>query len=644
MKTIQELTTTIEELEKRIKAISSGQSTLTQLIAIRDYLNDVQTYLNELNETFDTHINTCTDYSGDINTIKEQISKINSTLEGMDNVNNQQVTEITKQLNETTNKINNFLGESTTSLTAIENDITSLQTDLANTQDDLETTQNDISSINTLLGEHTTTLTNLQTAQTNLSTTQSNQASSINTNTNNISTNSSKISALTSRMTTAESNISALTGGVDLGGLESKVDSIPETYFSHVDLTMHLVVNNSTDKSRFYNYKVDLCDVVYEKFKLNYTTESTENMTINYYRNSELIKTLQVDLSLNPTSFEFDCINYPEERYNIYQFEITSTSKVVFTGLQTTIFGKNAQVFENDKDLKVEIYDNNYYVTKYENETITYEKILAGNPLKIENLAYDMNDLKYKKPLNNRAGGFGPSLSEGYELAVRGKDVVIRESTANVNYYAYQTDFLVPDTENYFTYNSTNVENSCVITLGGTTDGASGFINNNRQPGLYYLASPASLSFDIFKLNEFLNGEFYFVSTARYNNYISNQTKIYSLSNIVFIAAFEDGYLYLIYGRRCEGVSKIAKYGQFATAYIQEDGSVNVYINRGYTTHKYNLTNLSKFNYKTTFVETITDCDCFYELNNNQILKHTKKGWVVENTNQDTTTEETTGE
>ena len=174
MKNIEELNATIEELEKRIKAISSAGATLAQIIAVRDSLEQVKVCLNNLTTA-----------------IKDE----------EDDASVAQLTALEQRV------------------TTAETDITTLQTDLTSTQDDLETVWNNLASTNNVVGEHTTTLTNLQTAQTNLQTTQTNQASTITTNTTDISN-------LKTRMTTAENNISTLTGGVDVSAIDERLNEV----------------------------------------------------------------------------------------------------------------------------------------------------------------------------------------------------------------------------------------------------------------------------------------------------------------------------------------------------------------------------------------------------------------------------------
>lgn len=573
-RTLTDLNVQVEELEKRIKAVSTANSTLAQIIAVRDSLEQVKTCINDLNSTLVEVVD---------NNSQAQLASINTQIEN------------------------------------IQADITNLEADVGANQDDITTLQNDISTINSSLGEQSTTLTNLQTTQTNLQTTQTNQASTI-------STNTSDISSLKTRMTTAENSLNAITDGIDVVELENKIDRIADDYFSFVDLTMYFEVNNSTDKSRFYNYRIDDCSVVFEKFKLKYTTQSTSTMTVKYYRNNTLVKTISVDLSNNSSEYEFECVYYPTQKYNIFQFEITCADKVFFNGLEATVYGKNAQIFENDKDLKVEIYDNEYFVTKYENETITYERISADSELKISNLAKDAKTTE-SVSRKMRAGCYGVVLASLNGVVKTLSRYLTKETTTNENRCIAIAD---DNATTYDSYAGPVLVNSPIYNFCTSNSGVSTIIDN-KAIKYYYTANLSKLTYDVNNTSNYLQGEFFFTTVARNNNYITNQNLLVTTENLPIFACFEDGFLYLIYGTNCKGVTKIAKAGNFATAYIQTDNSINLYINKGYTTYKYNLVkNENSYVYSVTFIEKITNCDCVYEIKNGALLKHTQSGWIIQ--------------
>ena len=243
MKNIEELNATIEELEKRIKAISSAGATLAQIIAVRDSLEQVKVCLNNLTTA-----------------IKDEESDASVA----------QLTALEQRV------------------ATAETDITTLQTDLTSTQDDLETVWNNLASTNSVVGEHTTTLTNLQTAQTNLQTTQTNQASTITTNTTDISN-------LKTRMTTAEANIGALTNGIDVGTLEDRVSSLEEKKYYTISVFLRKKIDEEIISEINFNLisngPLNSYSEIVTNFPTNYNLSVNgfieEKIIYSVYKNSE---------------------------------------------------------------------------------------------------------------------------------------------------------------------------------------------------------------------------------------------------------------------------------------------------------------------------------------------------------------------
>lgn len=199
-KDLTKLTQDLEELEKRIKAISTSYTTLAQIIAVRDSLEQLKTCFAELTTA-----------------IKED--KDDASLE---------------QLNALANRV-----------LVAETDITTLQTDLSSTQEDLSALQTDLSSTNTTVGEHSTTITNLQATQTSLQSAQTNMQTTISNQTNTLSTHTTDITSLKSRMSTAEANIGALTNGIDVGTLGDRITALEGKKIYITEINMRKDVENN---------------------------------------------------------------------------------------------------------------------------------------------------------------------------------------------------------------------------------------------------------------------------------------------------------------------------------------------------------------------------------------------------------------
>lgn len=239
-KDLTKLTQDLEELEKRIKAISTSYTTLAQIIAVRDSLDQLKTCFNELTTA-----------------IKEDDD--DASLE---------------QLNALSARV-----------IVCETDILALQTDLSSTQEDLTNLQTDLSSTNTIVGEHSTTITNLQATQTSLQSAQTNMQTTISNQTNTLSTHTTDITSLKSRMTTAEANIGALTNGIDVGTLEDRITALEGKKDLYLTRTLIRLTTNEV-------IVAELFFEIYTNAKINNITElmtylsSVERMATGFIDNS----------------------------------------------------------------------------------------------------------------------------------------------------------------------------------------------------------------------------------------------------------------------------------------------------------------------------------------------------------------------
>ena len=74
---LKSLKAEIEELEKRITPLTTTNTTLDQLIAMRIYLENVQSYIISLNDAYTEHVLSCEEYSTKIQDLQEQINTLN---------------------------------------------------------------------------------------------------------------------------------------------------------------------------------------------------------------------------------------------------------------------------------------------------------------------------------------------------------------------------------------------------------------------------------------------------------------------------------------------------------------------------------------------------------------------------------------
>lgn len=375
-KTIEELQSYLEELEKRIKAMSKAHTTLELLIEITSYFDTVQHYLNDIEDSFDSHTINCNTFATQIASLQEQISTINLKLQNSSGNGNFDSTEInTKLQNLTTSlttletKLNSFMGENAISLDSLIEYISSLQTEVGSLQEQIDAITTEISSINESIGLMQTTITNLSTTQNSLSSAQNSMSA-------NISTLETRVSTNETRLTTAETNIE--TNTTTVRGFNDRITNLELDYkfayklFDKCSLTLHMNSTENFVKSRKFQYYTKNFGDIEQNFTLNYISSGQGTITLRFYENNVLFRTYEINLSEHPNKFDFSEIYFTTSMFQDFHFEVSSTTSVIYTGLDCLFKGVNVYIFNHDKDLKIKIYDKKVYVTKYDNTKIYY--------------------------------------------------------------------------------------------------------------------------------------------------------------------------------------------------------------------------------------------------------------------------------
>lgn len=492
-KDLTKLTQDLEELEKRIKAISTSYTTLAQIIAVRDSLDQLKTCFNELTTA-----------------IKEDDD--DASLE---------------QLNALSTRV-----------TVCETDILALQTDLSSTQEDLATLQTDLSSTNTIVGEHSTTITNLQATQTSLQSAQTNMQTTISNQTNTLSTHTTDITSLKSRMTTAE-NALANVDTEKVTQIDNRVSIIENdennvfSSFEHKNLIMHLNCGNGFVKSRLYYYRTNKGSDVLQKFTINYNSSNSGTLTIRLYQDSRLVKTCSVDLSQNPNSFSFSYEHYSNNSYQNYQFEVSSTTSIVFKSIDCFFYGTNIQLFEYDEELKIRCINETIYVTKYIDSKIKFGKFAKDefnvSCLNVENLPYIIDDSQDSEKIRYACfcGSFIENASRDYTF----NDTLVFEKTDNMLYfYNYDTSsqtMTLQQSETFvggYDYQTCYRDKPTYIEVGNKHPSIKFFAQNYIPLEYNYYNKLKGNSYDIISVrhNYLKNGEFStFLSSA--NGFIMYQ-------------------------------------------------------------------------------------------------------------------------
>lgn len=578
MKNIEELNATIEELEKRIKAISSAGATLAQIIAVRDSLEQVKVCLNNLTTA-----------------IKDE----------EDDASVAQLTALEQRV------------------ATAETDITTLQTDLTSTQDDLETVWNNLASTNSVVGEHTTTLTNLQTAQTNLQTTQTNQASTITTNTTDISN-------LKTRMTTAENNISALTGGVDVSAIDNKIsnlDNFKKPVFNNGYIHRFDEYNLTSSDTTFFSkpFAYTCTDEnrirIVVKIKVTLDENCSNNMTLSLISSNSEQAYLTKNISSSIDEYIIEKEFTPGYRYDIIAVYFNNCQNLTIKSIDFEIYGGELKEIELYKDLYCVCFNNNRYITYKKNNIYYYGKYSLSDTIDLDNMPNSHNFTETSQILYNFM--FTPVFKYEYGINDHTQNadgrLLLASNIHNLNAFEPPADdvnkFLCSCSK--FMYG---------IPTFGYSRPFTATIHNSIPAGCNINVKNAYTKFENYKSKQ--NGS-WLLGFDIINNYLMPTSTYKTSPAYRALMLNENGYIYFFHKTYLNYILKIG-IGSNAIAFEQQNNDINVYITNKKNVDLYKLVFSENDNkYSCQFSKTYTDCDYIIEILNNQILKHTKDGWNI---------------
>ena len=626
--TIIKLEAEIEELKKRLSAIFISHTTVDQLKSITNYFDSVQTYLQNLTTSFNSHTKNFEEYSTKIENLESQIIDINTILNKLPNFDNFDADQINSKVENLTSKIetfetkfNSFIGENDTTLETILNDISSLQTDLGAMQEGIDSINAEISSINSDIGSMQTTITNLSSTQNSLSSAQNSMSANISTLENRVATNETNI-------TTLQESANAV-GEFDdrISALETNYD-IPFNVCNDRNLVMHLNCLNNPVKSRYYYYRVVETGQVEQNFTLNYTSTGSGTLTINLYENDVLEKTLTVNLSQNASSYSFSHLFMPIDSYQNFQFEVSSTTQVIFSNVYCYFRGINIQIYEYDQDLKFKCCDNKVYVTKYEGTKIKYgmftkEEFDFNNMI----LTYEIDD--DNETLKNRYAVFSARINIDDDGDMCDfTPILMLEKTDGLT-YLYEVNT---------TSNELTLINSYNLVISGSVETSmlarpmtTGVYNGT--PKTYFLSTDYKNVSNAYLTGytKLLSSWYYFVFAQR--NYLKANAKTLSTASARSVSLNKNNYFYFAFeSDNVKTLIKLEK-GISAYAFMRGDLLGDVFIFDGKNVKKYEVkrTYNSSTGYinTQTFIEEFKNCDFVWEIFDNIFIKHTKNGWEL---------------
>ena len=601
---IAKLQSEFDEIGKRISSIFESHTTTTQLTSIKQYFNSIQEYLQNLLTSFNTHIDNCVTYSTQISQLQNEVSTINSTLETLESLKNLNATEIENLIT----KFNSFMGENDTTLDTLINDISSLQTDLGAMQETIDSINTEISSINLDIGSMQTTITNLSSTQNSLSSAQNSMSANIN--------------SIDSRLTTAENNISALTGGVDVGEFDSRITTLEDengfnNHYAYKKATYNLTPTDFKLFTPEYYFCSTTNGYTELKINLNYTNISATKLYIYFILNKNTIKTYTVDLTSLSNNFQ---IVYKYKTSLIGQsvkINCTANNCITFDNLELELYGSKVHFFDYDKNLKVHCFDNQVFITKKENGIAHYGLFSSTD-------AIDLGKLPNQKAFQSDDGSYLTIEYVPFSASSNGyyTEYVYAMYTENANNERYLSVLDNNNTSNSYLVDKPLANNGYYNDIFWTIGGAPYMLYFNPATKLLYgtLATTNLNSYNYNLTETNLDENWVYVTSVskNFNLYNSNCLDRFYVKAI---AINKDGNAYLLNKKSFSNVLKIGK-GLYVTAYEHEDESINVYLSDYEKTYKYKLELNSSSEYVSTYITTIKDCDCIYETFNNKIIKH----------------------
>lgn len=610
---IQKLSTKLEELKKRLKAINTSQNILSKLITIQDYFDQIQGYLNDLNNAFNNHIISCDEHDQLIKELQEQINSINLKLESLPNIEDYNIEQMSadienlkQNITDITAEISAFKGNSNSTIETIDNKLTEFNQNLEELITKVNTNTSDISSLKT-------TTQNLSTTQTNLTATQT-------TLTNNIN-------SIDRRLTNAEKELSAVTGSIDLTELNERVNAIENgdvaiNYYSFKNYNYGFTPADKIMYTQEYYFSSEkVCS--YQCFDLSYTSQGVGFIQVEIYNNKEVIKAIEIDLSKYPTNYRIHYDYIPKYKGQSAMLKLTTSTDITYNSMIFSVYGKKVQMY-NHNNLYVYGFNNNLYINKVDGNVVKYGKFSSVEEIDLDNLPFEQS-----LEADGDASGYHTKLFIPYPIKENLYFSGVCDASLNeaINNYIY-TNVLTQSETGIIMPNATVERYASTPTNIGRTAYLQGVVI--KDGCLYYYTTTSSNSLKAFTLrtNDFSGEWLYAIGVDKINGKTGDRAYYYDETPI--IGLYEDGNFYFFYSTRYASYIKIGK-GTYATAYSQTAYKHNIYIFNNNSIDKYSV-NITSSSSTCSYLETIPDCDCVYELLDGNILKHTisTNEWLIQ--------------
>ncbi len=676
--TLAQLKTQIDELEKRIKALSNQVTTQGYMTGLKTCLENIQslftTYQEQLNkhledykthtDAYDLHIADYEQIAQTVESIQTQINSLSSTLDSLEGVSADvedlkgdistinstlatlgSVTQDISDLESAVATINSTisgLSNVSTDISNLKSDVNEINTTLSQLNEvsaDMENLQDDIASINSTLSSMSGVSQDIEDIEDDITTINS----SISSLSSSISDLEDADSALSSRITTLENASSSGSGG-QTGG-ESSDNETAASYDSWQKDSAWALVHQpdssgfSTPKCQFKckpNTRVIL------SFELNgaVLTAGTASATryIRFYLNEDKVK--DINLNYSPTDFTFygSYSFIATKAYNYFSVYSLLGSLQRYKSYTLSVEGVNVQILNKDLPITIRCFNDNYYILKKDKtDNNLYYAIQPKNSLNTNESS--MTKIEYADlpcPIayealvpNTKVVNGVVQFDENYESQFKIAGIEAKKEH-KVKILKYQSNEWSIDYD-WDALNTTCAEYICggigkPPTSATTPDGNVMFVVDYN--GLVGFVGGGTN-------NEFfisINNNFLYSSNYRMGAVVrDNNNKIGSPSDFRGVIVYDITSMKNIFipQETSSYIVEIADGGN-VTAFYQTDGSINVYLNRGANVYKYVLQKNSSGQYElNSTVTKIENATRYEELYDGKYIVYRDMEWEI---------------
>ena len=620
MTTIENLQSQLEELEKRIKAISNAQTLHQSLSALENYFDTIKDYLEDVEDLLEDANSDHTDITTTLTTLSTTVSGLADRITALENAETEvDLSEIENSISTLETQITNLIDGSNATVGSLESDISDLETDLGSLEDRVDDAEDDISDINTDMGTMQTSINTLTSAQSSLSSAQSSLTSTV-------SGLNSTVSGINSRLTTVEGNISMLTGGVNFDEYD-EILNWPQNYFSHT-YNIYTKPENGLLYIDFVKFTTQNFTMVDSEFTFNYEVNSTQNgstMQIQMYVNGELQQTETVDLTTHTTSYSFLKQYFNGNRYHECRFIISTLADVAVNTLVAKVHATGATPFDTFRNIEVKCAGNKMMVIR---KLTTSVRFKLYNINQINNVSFDTSDLVFYKQNTTDQKNYVNIDVVPYAYSSDGKIQewtfgLLKTTSDNVTTIEpFSSSF---SSENSF-FNKTTLSYDHIAKIDGMSYGEPYFFRiepyeeNNAPQGsrLSYATYSNQTSINSITATGLSSNQYWLWLKPIEYNYFNTNSSIRSSSKIMLLGLYKDGYFYFIYDSSKDPI-KVGR-GDFATGYYESNGAVNIYISNLNKTTKYKFLRNSSTNEFYLFSTGTFNYSTMYEMYNGKMV------------------------